>query len=323
MNPGSPGTNGHRRSLRRVQLGERLDAWRRLLVRCGRKPTRKRVHALRVVTLRVLAELEHRIEEQGKGPESLAAARWIKLGEKLRQALSPVRETDVWLDKLTALRQSLGDTNGYSPRSNKACIRQIDELQEMLGAKRRQGEKELVAEIESRRERLEESSRQVEAAQSRSVGVAGPPLGDAGGPQIGEQFARVVKEFPLLDAGNLHEFRKSIKKVRYMAEIFAVRDAEAGRLVSSIRKMQSAIGEWHDWQDLAKESHAHRKRGDLTELLETLAVESLEKALAVCERATTNLLWRNNGVHDFSHPPEKKPVRGAELVDASVVSRSA
>jgi CHAD domain-containing protein len=305
--------------------GERLDAWRRLLARCGRKPTRKRVHALRVVTLRILAELEHQLGERGNGdPESVAATRWIKLGEKLRQALSPVREADVWLDKLTALRQSLENTNGYSPRSNKACVRQIDELEEMLRAKRRQWEKTLVAEIESRRDRLEESSRQIEAAHSRSVGVGGLPQGDAGGLQIGEQFARVVKEFPSLDAGNLHEFRKSIKKVRYMAEIYAVHDAEAGRLAAWLKKIQSAIGEWHDWQALAKrESHANGKREELTELLETLAAESLEKALGVCGRVTTNLLRRNNGAHDFSHLPEKKTVRSAESIDAPVLSRSA
>src|SRR3974377_2585562 len=95
---------GQRRTLRRAQGRQRLDAWRRLLPRCGRKPTRKRVHALRVVTLRILAELEYRIEQQGKGnPEALAGARWIKLGEKLRQALGPVREGDVGLDKLPAV----------------------------------------------------------------------------------------------------------------------------------------------------------------------------------------------------------------------------
>ncbi len=256
MNSGSPGANGHRRSSRRAPSRERLEVWRRLLVRCGRKPTRKRVHALRVVTLRILAELEYQLGEQGgDSPDSVAATRWIKLGEKLRQALSPVREADVWLDKLTALRESLENTNGYSPRSNKACIRQIDELGDMLRVKRRQGEKELVAEIESRRGRLEGLTQQIELTSHASLGAGG-------GSRIAAQFAGVAEKYRSLDADNLHEFRKEIKKVRYMAEIFAAHDPEAGRQASLVRKMQSAIGEWHDWQALAKkESHARRQTG--------------------------------------------------------------
>jgi CHAD domain-containing protein len=289
-----------------------------LYARCGRKPTKKRVHALRVVTLRILAELEFRVGEQGlNGSEEEAAARWIKLGEKLRQALSPVREADVWLAKLASLRDSLADTNGYSPRSSQACIQQIGELEERLKSKRRQWEKKLVAEIDSRSDKLDSSSRQIEDKSRQPIGVQGSA-------KIAEQFAHIVEEFPSLDADNLHEFRKSIKKVRYMAEIFAAQDVEAGRQATLIRKMQSAIGEWHDWQVLAKrEGHGHGKREELTELLGTLAAESLEKVLAVCERATENLLKRGDRAHDTSLAPPKKPVRRAEPVAAPVVSISA
>ena len=326
MNSGSPGSNGHRRSPRRVQSSERLDAWKRLLARCGRKPTRKRVHALRVVTLRILAELEYQIGEQGKGsPGIIAATRWIKLGEKLRQALSPVREADVWLDKLSALRQSLANTNGYSPRSNKFCIRQIDELEDRLKAKRKQWEKELVAEIASRRGRLEESAQRIQLVPIALDPVGGASQGAAGASKISEQFGDVVAKFTSLDERNLHEFRKQIKKVRYMAEIFAAHDPEAGRQAVSIRKIQSAIGEWHDWQALAKrEGHTRGRRTELTELLETLAAESLEKALAVCERVTKNLLQESKVTNESSHPPAKKPpVRSAEPMGSPALSNFA
>jgi CHAD domain-containing protein len=326
VNSGSPGSNGHRRSPRRAQSSDRLDAWKRQLARCGRKPTRKRVHALRVVTLRILAELEYQIGEQGKnGPGILAATRWIKLGERLRQVLSPVREADVWLDKLAALRQSLANTNGYSPRSNKFCIRQIDELEDRLKTKRRQWEKELVTEIASRRDRLEESAQKIQLAPVALDLAGGASQGDAGSSEISEQFGDVVAKFASLDENNLHEFRKQIKKVRYMAEIFAAHDPEAGRQAMSIRKMQSAIGEWHDWQALAKrEGHAHGRRAELTELLETLAAESLEKALAVCERVTKNLLKKGNGAHDLSDIPAKKPpVRSAEPMGSPALSNLA
>ena len=317
MNSGSPDSNGHLRTLRRSRDQHRLEEWRQLLERCGRKPTRKRVHALRVVTLRILAQLENRIAGQGKdSAETFVAGRWIKLGENLRQALGPVREADVWLDKLNALRRSLADTNGHRVRSNKACIRQIDELKGRLLEKRRLWEKELVSEIESRRSKLESSAEKIDLAAHADPGAGAVSQSLSGVSRIREQFAGIAKEFPSLDAGNLHEFRKRIKKVRYMAEIFAGREPEAGRQASSIRKMQSAIGEWHDWQALAKrEGHAHGNREELTELLETLAAEALVKALAVCERLTASVLKSGNDSHDSATVPAKKPpARSAESI---------
>ena len=304
---------------------ERLDAWQRLVVRCGHKPTKKRVHALRVVTLRILAQLEYQVEESAEGsPETAAARRWIRLGEKLRQTLGPVREADVWLDMLTALRITLSDTNGCNLRSNKACIRQMGELKDRLKSKRRQWEKKLIAEIESRREKLDEAAQQIELSPHAASG-AKRVEGHAGSSQIAEQFARVVQNFPSLDAGNLHEFRKSIKKVRYMAEIFAAQDAEAGRQASAIRKMQSAIGEWHDWQALAKrECEEHGRREALAELLETLASEALEKALATCKRLTASLLKGTHEAHQPQNlPPRKPPLRDDAMSVGSDLERSA
>ena len=279
------------------------------------------MHALRVVTLRILALLEYQTVEQAEGsPETAAAKRWIRLGEKLRQTLGPVREADVWLDKLTALRDSLSDTNGYNLRSNKACVRQIGELRDRLKDKRRQWEKRLIAEIESRREKLESAAQQIELAPHGMVAES-----NAGSAQIAEQFARVVQQFPSLDAGNLHEFRKNIKKVRYMAEIFAAQDPAAGRQASAIRKMQSAIGDWHDWQALAKrECETHGRREALAELLDTLASEALEKALASCERLSASLLKGTNEAHHSPNlPPKKPPMRDDSILVVSDLVRSA
>jgi CHAD domain-containing protein len=286
--------------------------------RCGKKPTRKRVHALRVVTLRILAELESRIGEERQGnPQIESAARWMKLGEKLREMLGPVREADVWLGELDGLQKSLADTNGYRVRSNRGYLRQIDALKGRLRQKRRQSEKELVAEIAERLDKFAELTDGVEPLFEQSMAITG-------GRQIAERFARVVKEFPALDAANLHEFRKRIKTVRYLAEIVARQDAEAGRQASLLRKMQSAIGDWHDWQVLAKrEGQAQGKRAELTALLEMLAAESLEKALAVCERLTESLLKKSDDIHTVMKAPTKKPPVGAEQTGWTGVIKSA
>jgi CHAD domain-containing protein len=133
-------------------------------------------------------------------------------------------------------------------------------------------------------------------------------VGGVGASEIAEQFAEVVAEFPSLDAANLHEFRKRIKKVRYLAEMVAADDHEIARQAASLKKIQTAIGEWHDWDALAKrEDHAHGKHEELTELLRTLAAESLEKALEVCDRLTTSLLKGSSGGQEGAQVPAKKP----------------
>jgi CHAD domain-containing protein len=209
------------------------------------------------------------------------------------------------------LRESLSDTNGFNLRSNKDCFRQIGELKGRLKAKRKQWEKKLIAEIERRHDKLEEAALQTEIVPPGMTGAGRVTVGYAGSAQIAEQFASVVQRFSSLDADNLHEFRKSIKKVRYMAEIFAAQDPAAGRQASAIRKMQSAIGEWHDWQAMAKrEGEARGRREALAELLETLAREALEKALATCERQTAGLLKGSDEAHHGSNlAPKKSPLR--------------
>jgi len=294
-------------------------AWRKLLARCGRKPTRKRVHSLRVATLRLQAELEFGLRAQGPDT-SLAhvAKRWTKQAEKLRRALSVVRETDVYLQKLTGLRASLAGPGDSQPHSNRGCLRQADVLERKLKQLRRTAEKRLMATVESRSERLDQIGKELEAAHEPLIAPA-----QAGGAKLVlEMFAVLAAEFPDLDASSLHEFRKRIKTVRYLAEFFTPADPLAGRLAATLRRMQSAIGEWHDWQAMGKMASrtlkGHDRKNSLAELLETLAGESLEKALDLCRRSTARLLkWGGQNGSALPPIPEKIPVRSAGAVVAT------
>ena len=315
MNPGSPGSNAPSCALDEAKGLNLIEAWRQLFARCGRKATRKRVHGLRVVTLRLQAEIEHRITEKGLDGHQ-AAKRWSRQAEKLRQVLGPVREADVWLEKLVSLRATLAKNDGYRPRSTRECMRQIEELENKLTQKRKTWEKKLLAEIDDRKVQIEKLSKRLELDSAPLIGKCG----SGGGRQIIEQFAAIVAEFPALNEDNLHTFRKSIKTVRYVAEIFAASDPEAGRHAAQLKKMQSAIGEWHDWQDLAKEQrHAHKKHDELVDLLDALTAESLEKALEICERVTAQLLrTRGRDAADFSqHAAQKRPIRREEAATAA------
>jgi CHAD domain-containing protein len=234
----------------RTTLHERLAAWLELVARCGNKPTRKRVHALRVATLRLQAELERNVCEVPRAShQAQAMLQFGKQAEKLRQALGPVREFDVWISKLRGLRASFIKPDEYVPRSMQECLRGIDRLEERLQRTRRTAEKKLVAAIEKKGERF------VKAAEKLEATPEGEGPADAAEIAAGlvVRFGRVRAEFPVLDEANLHEFRKNIKTVRYLAEMHAA-DRQCARIATRMRKLQSAIGEWHDWQALAHET---------------------------------------------------------------------
>ena len=264
-----------------------LQGWRGLLGECEQKPTRKRVHALRVATLRLQAQtkrwlgLHGREEHDAEHPVAHAIKKWQKEAKHLRRALGTVRNCDIYLAKLKQLRGPLTTSAGYEPRSSRAILRQIGELESLFKRDRRAAERKLLESIEHRRER-------VEAAIAESALSSHRPLV----PRL-ELHALVglccgvVSEFPSLRAKDLHAFRKRIKDVRYLAELMSDNDLQIAALAAELKAVQGAIGEWHDWDELAHEAanalRHESKSGNLIELLETMTQESLGKALGACE----------------------------------------
>lgn len=268
---------------------DRLAEWRKLLEECGHKPTRKRVHALRVVTLRLQAEFEHDLADLPHAShQAQAILRFGKQAEKLRGALGPVRELDVWIGKLRGLRALLSQRTDYVPRSTHENIRGIERLEDRIKRKRQSAEKKLVAEIEKRGTRLVKAAEEIESALAEYVFGNEPGIAE----ELVASFRAVRAEFPSLDEANLHEFRKRIKRVRYLAEIRAAADPTIGQIATQMKKLQSAIGEWHDWQALAHEARGghHAKSKALAELLETVARESFETALSTVNGVTGRML---------------------------------
>ena len=263
-----------------LTLRDRIAVWRELVEQCGRKPVRKRVHALRVVTLRIQAELEHELSDLPPAShQAQAMLRFGKISDKLRQALGPVREFDVWLSKLQKLQASLGST-GYVPRSTRTCILQIERFEDELSKRRKAAAQKLTGQIAKRRRPLAEVGDDIDefASDRRNAmdaAVAGTLL---------KQFGAISAEFAEFDEENLHDFRKRIKKVRYLAEIYQDVEPACRRIAAQIKKVHAAIGEWHDWQVLARiaKQGRHAEGDELREMLDSLAAESYEAAVAAC-----------------------------------------
>ncbi|HEY6489910.1 MAG: CHAD domain-containing protein [Terracidiphilus sp.] len=303
---------------------QQFQNWRDLLAECGRKPSRRRVHALRVATLRLSAEVDHWLEgHETELPTHRAAKRWSRQAKKLRRVLSEVRETDVHLGKLAALPTSLAAPVGYRPRSSKLALRQLAALQRTLKQERGAAAKRLTDDIKTRRDRLEKASRAIEL--SIAIEFSAPVLHASA---VVKMFHMVVLDFPSLDSACLHDFRKRIKGVRYQAELFAHADPHLQKLAVVLKTMQGATGDWHDCLALAELStrrfRRRTKNGGLTELLETLTQESLQKALELCERQLAPYREAAS-IHEprsLALPPKKSPTAAISL-NASAVARPA
>jgi CHAD domain-containing protein len=303
-------------------LRNQFKKWCQLLEKCGDKPTRRRIHALRVSTLRLRAEVDLWLQDHGTDdPARDAAKEWTRQAKRLRDALSPVRDSDVYLAMLKGLRTA--DAGGETCRSSRTCLREIERLEQRLQQKRASGVKRLIAEIDGRRARLEWASGEMEEyfanrrpwARIDRVRV------------VRGLIAGLAAEIPNLSANTLHEFRKHAKTARYLADVFAKSDPLATHRAELLKKMQTAAGEWHDWQTLAaKAQHTFgtSEEDGLVDVLERRAEESLHKALDVCRHLTAQLIdhGARNGVFAESLP-HKRPVKRAEPASAASAKRVA
>jgi CHAD domain-containing protein len=284
-------------------MHDRLGDWRRLVDSSGRKPTRKRVHALRVITLRVQAEMDLYLAELPRAShQAQAILEFGRQGDRLRKVLGPVRELDVWIGKMQGLRETLAESTGYLPKSTLACVRQIERLESRLKEQRKQSEKKLVSAISKRKDDFIEAAEEID----RTVHLHAHETDASAEKVIRMRFADVAKDFRSFDEENLHDFRKRIKMVRYLAEIHSS-DAACAQIAAQMKKLQSVIGEWHDWQVLEQDVRERRHMKDLAELLETIAAESLQTALTTCDTITQKLIGEYSASTDGVHLPARKP----------------
>jgi CHAD domain-containing protein len=296
----------------RRQWQQQLAEWHRLLARCGKKPSRKRVHGLRTATLRLQALLEFWLDAHEHDPGAHAVKRWSKQAAKLRHALQPARSAEVYRGKLAELRTLLIRAHGVAGAApGPECMRQIRELERTFRRQRDSAEKELIEKIGRRRERLERWNKEI----TKTIAVPVASGGASGAEVIRERIEGLAVEFPALSVDCLHEYRRRIKNIRYLAEFLAVGDPRVAQHASALYKTQAVIGEWRDWQSLARDGR--RMLGDearaLADLLAGREAKALERALRFCRKAQQRL--REAEVAELM--PPKKPVRaewpGSEL----------
>jgi CHAD domain-containing protein len=168
---------------------------------------------------------------------------WERLLKRVRRAAAPVRDLDVQ-------RKLLKKLAGELPELLKAQAERLDaglqQEREKLAAPLKKDAAAWALKLEVRFAAFVEASAERRTRQGRRADAARTAL---------EAFARLSMQMRHLDAGNLHDFRKGAKKARYMAEA-GDGNARAGAVGAALKRLQDAIGDWHDWLMLGDEAQS-------------------------------------------------------------------
>jgi CHAD domain-containing protein len=161
----------------------------------------------------------------------------LKLLSRLRKRAGKVRDLDVQLAALRSLK---------IPQEPRRKTQLMNELIELRGEQekklRKAADEDIVREI---RKRLKRAGKDFDPkASPEPVAVAKEML---------ERINRVGA--PLTEA-LLHQYRIATKRARYAAE-FATPSDEADQFIAELKRIQDALGDWHDWLTLTHTATKH------------------------------------------------------------------
>ena len=193
------------------------------------------VHRVRTGSRRLQAMIESTTPSGAFGKLTKARLRQLK---KIRRAAGPVRDLDV---QRKLLEQWTRGEAGHPVRDQALA------LDAWLKDQRNDQAKKMLEAISKPQQRLTELGPLPRFEVGKSAGGADAVAMDF--------FARAAYAMPHLDGENLHDFRKAAKKARYIAESGGLeRPLEPSRVGKALKRVQDAIGEWHDWLCLQRDA---------------------------------------------------------------------
>jgi CHAD domain-containing protein len=269
----------------------------------GEAPKVEAVHHLRTGTRRVEATLETLAREAGarglgKAAEE-ARQRWLRQLKKVRRASGTVRDFDVHRELLAdnflpaenanseaapvdvAVEKPAAGESGETTLERNELTEQARELDAWLKAHRSEAAQALCDTLHDHAERLLDAEQQFMAAIAKRHSVTRRAHRPAARLAL-EDYLRLMDAMPHLDMENLHDFRKGAKKARYVAESDDT-NAAAEAIAKAIKRVQDAIGEWHDWDVVRGEARQALHDGGraLEAQLEVRTKRAYERAMRI------------------------------------------
>jgi CHAD domain-containing protein len=205
--------------------------------------------------------------------------------EKLRKQLrrtrrraGVVRDLDVQLAALQTIHVpgAVGEQRRVTRALERRREKRIEKLREAVAQEAR-----------SLRKRLRKALASVAEEQRRPATAAADFAR-----QALDQFATAVAQRNFKNEEDLHALRIACKKARYTAEL-ASDDATAAEVVTDLKQIQDAIGQWRDWTmlvDAADTALDHPERSVLINALRAQARASLFRAVRVASDVSSRLL---------------------------------
>lgn len=288
------------------------DAFNTAVAQCVENADADAVHRARTGSRRLQATLEATLREHETSALDHPARPWLRQLKQIRRAAGPVRDLDVHRKLLETLVGTAAPGNDANPLQ-----KQVEMLDAWLKSERKHLARGMQKQIRKRQHGLAERQTAVLNAIG-SVPLESVRTGRSADAVALEDFVRAADAMPLLDAENLHDFRKATKKARYVAESAAEKGPYSS-VAKALKRIQDAIGEWHDWQCLFEEAGAAlgKDAPDLSAHLE----HEVERHFVAAIKATQVMRARLLGEWmALSKPSAKRPVASVRFSHQGLAS---
>ncbi len=207
------------------------------LIKLSSKPRAFNVHRFRTGTRRLQILLGELSPDLNRNQRKL-----LKLLGSVRRRAGKLRDLDVQLGALRSLKVA------REPRRKTQLVNQLIEL-------RARQEKKLTREVD--RDAVREIWKRLDRARKDfQPSLCRDPLTVAR-----NMLKRIDPQLPITEP-LLHRYRILGKRARYAAE-FAGNLPETQQFIAQLKRLQDALGDWHDWLTLTKNAGDHL--GDLRE----------------------------------------------------------
>jgi CHAD domain-containing protein len=297
-----------------AQLTATAEAFHTAVDQCVQDADPDAVHRVRTGSRRLQAMLEATLRENAGSALQQTAKAWLRPLKQIRRAAGEVRDLDVHRKLLESWASK------ESPIPEAASASRLHEQAQVLDTWLKGERKHLAHGMQKQARKRQQGLAERQAAFLAALGSV--PSGSSRGARSTdaaalEDFVRTVDAMPLLDAENLHEFRKATKKARYVAESGAA-DQDSS-VAKALKRIQDAIGEWHDWVCLREEAEAVVGK-DAPELMAFLE-RQVERHFVLAMKTTQTTRARLSGEWmAISKQTVKRPPATVEIDDSRVVS---
>jgi CHAD domain-containing protein len=284
-------------ALERNRLLKRVTKLRKLIRKLESNPAPKKVHDLRTTTRQFEAMFQAlSLDDHGASKSILNGLAHI------RKRAGKVRDMDVLM----------GFASKIHPPGEEKCSL---ELLEYIGAKRMKQAKKLHREVSKRSPALRRDLKRTISVLSKLLTKRGSASNGsataADATAMAVKLASGLATPQRLTRETLHPYRLRVKELR---NVLRMADrASSTRFVEDLGKVQDAIGEWHDWDELVSiaEKLEHGKECRLRIELQHIARRKYKHSLALSQKLRKAYL-RN------SRAPTKRAVAAPKIPRPSV-----